>query len=67
MCPLQVTEVFDQQHAEFGESGVLNVLAHSRYLPLSRLHQELLRRTSEFSRKGSQFADDVTMLSLRVK
>ena len=62
-----LTEVFNSQQEEFGESGVLAALAHSRYLPLPKLHQHLLRRISEFSRKGNHFADDVTMLSLRVK
>ncbi|MGI4869604.1 MAG: PP2C family protein-serine/threonine phosphatase [Janthinobacterium lividum] len=61
-----LTEVFDGQQEEFGENGVLDVLSHSRYLPLPKLHQELLRRISSFG-QGSQFADDVTMLSLRVK
>ena len=62
-----LTEVFDEQQQEFGEDGVLNVLQAHRYLPLPRLHHQLLAATRDFNRKGSQFADDVTMLSLRVK
>ncbi|NML65071.1 PP2C family protein-serine/threonine phosphatase [Hymenobacter sp. RP-2-7] len=62
-----LTEVFDQQHQEFGEAGVLAVLQAHRYLPLPRLHHELLAAIQRFNRKGDRFADDVTMLSLRVK
>lgn len=62
-----LTEVFDQQQREFGEEGVLAVLQAERYLPLPRLHHELLATIQHFNRKGSQFADDITMLSMRVK
>ena len=36
-------------------------------LPLPRLHQELLACIRDFNVNGERFADDVTMLSLRVK
>lgn len=62
-----LTEVFDQQHQEFGETGVLEVLQRQRYLPLPRLHRELLATVRRFNRKGDQFADDITLLSMRVK
>jgi sigma-B regulation protein RsbU (phosphoserine phosphatase) len=62
-----LTEVFDYQHQEFGESGVLSVLEAHRYLPLPRLHHQLLTAIRSFNRKGDRFADDVTMLSMRVK
>jgi sigma-B regulation protein RsbU (phosphoserine phosphatase) len=62
-----LTEVFDAQHQEFGEDGVLRALARNRYLPLPRLHQELLACIGSFNVNGERFADDVTMLSLRVK
>jgi sigma-B regulation protein RsbU (phosphoserine phosphatase) len=62
-----LTEVFDAENNEFGEEGVLAVLQRNRYLPLSRLHQELLRSIDEFSLQDSQFADDVTILSCRFK
>lgn len=62
-----LTEVFDAQHREFGESGVLHTLSHNRYLPLPRLHQELLSCIRDFNVNDERFADDVTMLSLRVK
>ncbi len=62
-----LSEVFDAQHQEFGEAGVLDTLVGHRYLPLPRLHRALLARTAGFSAEGSRFADDVTMLSLRVK
>ena len=62
-----LTEVFDADNNEFGEAGVLDVLHRGRYLPLPRLHQELLRRINAFSAHDSQFADDVTILSCRFK
>jgi sigma-B regulation protein RsbU (phosphoserine phosphatase) len=62
-----LTEVFDQHHQEFGEAGVLEVLQRQRYLPLPRLHRELLAAVRHFNRKGDQFADDITLLSMRVK
>jgi len=62
-----LTEVFDAHGAEFGEEGVLQVLQHNRYLPLAKLHQELLRRIEAFSAHDAQFADDVTILSCRFK
>jgi sigma-B regulation protein RsbU (phosphoserine phosphatase) len=62
-----LTEVFDAAGNEFGEEGVLNVLERGRYLPLPKLHQELLRSINAFSAHNSQFADDVTILSCRFK
>ncbi len=62
-----LTEVFDAQSNEFGEEGVLAVLQRCRYLPLPKLHQELLRSINAFSAHDAQFADDVTILSCRFK
>jgi sigma-B regulation protein RsbU (phosphoserine phosphatase) len=62
-----LTEVFDEQQNEYGESGVLDILTRHRYLPLARLHQELLSDIRRFNASGQKFADDITMLSLRVK
>ncbi|GAB3634868.1 hypothetical protein GCM10027422_04580 [Hymenobacter arcticus] len=62
-----LTEVFDKQQEEFGEEGVLRTLTHNRYLPLPRLHAEMLHDIQRFNADGDRFADDVTMLSLRVK
>ena len=62
-----LTEVFDADGNEFGEEGVLAVLHRSRYLPLPRLHQEMLRTIEVYSSRGAHFADDVTMLSCRFK
>ncbi|WP_310392230.1 PP2C family protein-serine/threonine phosphatase [Hymenobacter sp.] len=62
-----LTEVFDADNNEFGEGGVLAVLHRSRYLPLPKLHQELLRSINAFSAHDAQFADDVTILSCRFK
>jgi sigma-B regulation protein RsbU (phosphoserine phosphatase) len=62
-----LTEVFDANSNEFGEEGVLEVLQRNRYLPLPKLHQELLRSINAFSAHDAQFADDVTILSCRFK
>ncbi|MGY3087813.1 sigma-B regulation protein RsbU (phosphoserine phosphatase) [Hymenobacter sp. UYAg731] len=62
-----LTEVFDADNNEFGEEGVLAVLHRSRYLPLPKLHQELLHTINAFSAHNAQFADDVTILSCRFK
>jgi sigma-B regulation protein RsbU (phosphoserine phosphatase) len=62
-----LTEVFNEQQQEFGEDGVLRALTRNRYLPLPRLHRELLDCIRDFNVNGERFADDVTMLSLRVK
>ena len=62
-----LTEVFDAAGNEFGEDGVLAVLHRSRYLPLPKLHRELLRSINVFSAHDAQFADDITILSCRFK
>ena len=62
-----LTEVFDQQQEEFGEAGVLDELRRYRYLPLPRLHEQLLGSIGRYNAHGPNFADDITMLSLRVK
>jgi len=62
-----LTEVFDALQDEFGEEGILRVLERNRYLPLKQLHQELLNAIKVFNAIGSQFADDVTILSCRFK
>ncbi len=62
-----LTEVFNAQHEEFGEAGVLEALSHNRYLPLPKLHQELLRLIHAFNVNDGHFSDDVTLLSMRVK
>jgi sigma-B regulation protein RsbU (phosphoserine phosphatase) len=62
-----LTEVFNNEQEEFGEVGVLDVLIRNRYLPLTKLHQVLLDCIHAFNVDNNQFADDVTLLSLRVK
>ncbi|KUG07276.1 PP2C family protein-serine/threonine phosphatase [Solirubrum puertoriconensis] len=62
-----LTEVFDAQHEEFGEPGVLETLQTNRYLPLPKLHDELLRRIEAFNVNGNHFADDITILSCRFR
>lgn len=61
-----LTEVFDAEGNEFGEEGVLRVIAQNRYLPLPRLHETLLREIQAFG-NTHKFADDVTILSCRMK
>ena len=61
-----LTEVFNAASEEFGEEGIVAVLQQGRYLPLPKLHQELLRRVKAFDSAG-QFADDITILSCRFK
>jgi sigma-B regulation protein RsbU (phosphoserine phosphatase) len=62
-----LTEVFDEMGEEFGEEGVLQALSEMRYVPLTKLHEELLRRIETFNAKGAHFADDITILSCRFK
>ncbi|GAB2779794.1 sigma-B regulation protein RsbU (phosphoserine phosphatase) [Hymenobacter luteus] len=62
-----LTEVFDKDQNEFGEEGVLRVLRHNRYAPLSTVHRELLREIEAHNVNGAGFADDVTILSCRFK
>lgn len=61
-----LTEVFNAASEEFGEDGIVAVLQHQRYLPLPKLHQELLRKIKAFNSAG-HFADDITILSCRFK
>ncbi|UOQ67713.1 PP2C family protein-serine/threonine phosphatase [Hymenobacter volaticus] len=62
-----LTEVFNAEHDEFGEEGVLRVLRQNRFLPLPRLHEELLKEIQSFNANDSHFADDITILSCRFK
>ncbi len=62
-----LTEVFDAAGNEFGEEGVLRVIGQNRYLPLPRLHETLLREIRAFGGDALKFADDVTILSCRMK
>ncbi len=62
-----LTEVFDAAGNEFGEEGVLRVISQNRYLPLPRLHETLLREIRAFGGGTDKFADDVTILSCRMK
>ncbi|MCB2407884.1 PP2C family protein-serine/threonine phosphatase [Hymenobacter lucidus] len=62
-----LTEVFDASGAEYGEEGLISLMRRNRYLPLPKLHQEMLREIEAFSTTKNQFADDVTILSCRFK
>ncbi len=62
-----LTEVFDAEHNEFGEGGILDFLDHyqhqGRNEPLANLHTALLEEIQKFGANKSRFADDVTVLS----
>jgi sigma-B regulation protein RsbU (phosphoserine phosphatase) len=62
-----LTEVFDEAGTEYGEEGLISLMQRNRYLPLKKIHQEMLREIEEFSVTKKQFADDVTILSCRFK
>ncbi|TGE18340.1 PP2C family protein-serine/threonine phosphatase [Hymenobacter elongatus] len=62
-----LTEVFDEAGTEYGEEGLLSLMARNRYLPLPALHKEMLKEIEDFSVTKNQFADDVTILSCRFK
>jgi sigma-B regulation protein RsbU (phosphoserine phosphatase) len=62
-----LTEVFNAENEEFGEDGVLRTLHRNRYLPLPKLHDELLRRIENFNINDGHFADDITILSCRFR
>ncbi|WP_231569762.1 PP2C family protein-serine/threonine phosphatase [Hymenobacter sp. APR13] len=46
-----LTEVFDANQEEFGEEGILALLAQNRYLPLKRLHEALLASIKRLQRQ----------------
>ncbi|MCC3159644.1 PP2C family protein-serine/threonine phosphatase [Hymenobacter sp. 15J16-1T3B] len=62
-----LTEVFNEAGDEFGEEGVLQTMREHRYLPLPKLHDELLRRITAFNVKGTHYADDITILTCRFR
>ncbi|GAB2951539.1 hypothetical protein GCM10027048_15660 [Hymenobacter coalescens] len=62
-----LTEVFNEAQEEFGEEGVLQTMEQHRYLPLPKLHDELLRRITDFNVKGTHYADDITILTCRFR
>ncbi|GAB3823863.1 PP2C family protein-serine/threonine phosphatase [Hymenobacter jeollabukensis] len=62
-----LTEVFNEPGDEFGEEGVLQTMQEHRYLPLPKLHDELLRRITAFNVKGTHYADDITILTCRFR
>ncbi|RAK69481.1 PP2C family protein-serine/threonine phosphatase [Hymenobacter edaphi] len=62
-----LTEVFNEAGDEFGEEGVLQTMQEHRYLPLPKLHDELLRRITAFNVKGTHYADDITILTCRFR
>lgn len=61
-----LTEVFDEDEAEFGIEGCIEFLKRNRYLSSKVLHLQLLREIKLYSEEMS-FNDDITLLSCRFK
>ena len=61
-----LTEVFDEEEAEFGIEGTIEFLKRNRFLSSKMLHLQLLREIKLYSEEKS-FNDDITLLSCRFK
>lgn len=61
-----LTEVFDEDEAEFGIEGTIHFLKRNRYLSSKMLHLELLREINLYNEEAN-FNDDITLLSCRFK
>ena len=61
-----LTEVFDEEEAEFGIEGTIEFLKRNRFLSSKVLHLQLLREIKLYSEEKS-FNDDITLLSCRFK
>ena len=61
-----LTEVFDEDEAEFGIEGTIEFLKRNRFLSSKVLHLQLLREIKLYSEEMS-FNDDITLLSCRFK
>ncbi|GAB3812787.1 GAF domain-containing SpoIIE family protein phosphatase [Pontibacter rugosus] len=61
-----LTEVFDEDEAEFGIEGTIDFLQRNRYLSSKMLHLQLLREINLYNEQ-STFSDDITLLSCRFK
>ncbi|TPE42107.1 PP2C family protein-serine/threonine phosphatase [Pontibacter mangrovi] len=61
-----LTEVFDEDEAEFGIEGTIDFLQRNRYLSSKMLHLQLLREINLYNEEAN-FNDDITLLSCRFK
>ncbi|OKL38628.1 PP2C family protein-serine/threonine phosphatase [Pontibacter flavimaris] len=61
-----LTEVFDEDEAEFGVEGTIEFLIRHRYLSSKMLHLQLLREINLYNEEAN-FNDDITLLSCRFK
>ena len=61
-----LTEVFDEDEAEFGIEGTIEFLKRNRFLSSRTLHKQLLHEIKLYSEDVS-FNDDITLLSCRFK
>ncbi|WP_242918470.1 PP2C family protein-serine/threonine phosphatase [Pontibacter liquoris] len=61
-----LTEVFDEDEAEFGVENTIKFLQRSRYLSSRMLHLQLLREINLYNEEAT-LNDDITLLSCRFK
>lgn len=61
-----LTEVFDEDEAEFGIEGTIEFLKRNRFLSSKMMHLQLLREINLYNEEVS-FNDDITLLSCRFK
>ncbi|GHA56586.1 PP2C family protein-serine/threonine phosphatase [Pontibacter akesuensis] len=61
-----LTEVFDEDEAEYGIEGTIDFLQRNRFLSSKMLHLQLLREINLYNDEAS-FNDDITLLSCRFK
>ncbi len=61
-----LTEVFDEDEAEYGIEGTINFMQRHRYLSSRMLHLQLLREINLYNEEA-KFSDDITLLSCRFK
>ncbi|MCX2740789.1 PP2C family protein-serine/threonine phosphatase [Pontibacter anaerobius] len=61
-----LTEVFDEEEAEFGVEGTIDFLIGHRFLSSKMLHLQLLSEINLYN-EDANFNDDITLLSCRFK
>ncbi|WP_233219198.1 PP2C family protein-serine/threonine phosphatase [Adhaeribacter arboris] len=62
-----LTEVFNTDEDEYGLENTIKFLQNYRYLPLPKLHEELLEEIKQHNQGSTNFHDDITLLSCRFK
>lgn len=61
-----LTEVFDEEEAEYGIEGAISFMQRHRFLSSRMLHLQLLREINLYNEEAN-FTDDITLLSCRFK